>query len=133
VGPLKDENEGLNMLLRYKKSFEKIAMGLLSFMPKERELKKLQQTMHIYEENPDWQLYLWKKDDDFVGLLGVEVGDEHYTIHHVSVNPSHRGEGIGRAMIEKIRQMMQGKEMRSTAETQAFLSKCPEVKEEAEL
>jgi riboflavin biosynthesis RibT protein len=118
------------MLLRYKKSFEKIAMGLLSFMPKERELKKLQQTMHIYDENPDWQLYLWKKGEDFVGLLGVEVSEHYFTIHHISVNPSHRGEGIGHAMIEKIRQIMQGKEMRSTDETRAFLQKCPELEKE---
>ncbi|WKA49643.1 GNAT family N-acetyltransferase [Planococcus liqunii] len=118
------------MLLRYKKSFEKIAMGLLSFMPKERELKKLQQTMHIYDENPDWQLYLWKKGEDFVGLLGVEVSEHYFTIHHISVNPSHRGEGIGHAMIEKIRQLMQGKEMRSTDETRAFLQKCPELEKE---
>ncbi|MGO1059950.1 GNAT family N-acetyltransferase [Planococcus sp. FY231025] len=116
------------MLFRYKKSFEKIAMGLLSFMPKERELKKLQQTMHIYEENPDWQLFLWKTDDDFVGLLGVEVGDDFFTLHHVSVNPSHRGEGVGQAMIEKIQQIMQGKEMRTTDETAAFIQKCLEKK-----
>ncbi|KOF11221.1 acetyltransferase [Planococcus glaciei] len=118
------------MLLRYKKSFEKIAMGLLSFMPKERELKKLQQTMHIYDENPDWQLYLWKKGEDFVGLLGVEVSEHYFTIHHISVNPSHRGEGIGHAMIEKIRQIMPGKEMHSTDETKAFLQKCPELEKE---
>lgn len=118
------------MLFRYKKSFEKIAMGLLSFMPKERELKKLQQTMHIYEENPDWQLYLWKKGEDFVGLLGIEVQEEYFIIHHVSVNPSHRGEGIGRAMVEKIQQMMQGKEMQATEDTQPFLEKCPEKKAE---
>ncbi|MDN7244090.1 GNAT family N-acetyltransferase [Planococcus shenhongbingii] len=119
------------MLFRYKKSFEKIAMGLLSFMPKERELKKLQQTMHIYEENPDWQLYLWKKGEDFVGLLGVEVSEDHFIIHHISVNPSHRGEGIGHAMINKIRQIMQGKEMHPSAETEAFLLKCPELEEKA--
>ncbi|HSP23166.1 MAG TPA: GNAT family N-acetyltransferase [Planococcus sp. (in: firmicutes)] len=116
------------MLFRYKKSFEKIAMGLLSFMPRERELKKLQQTMHIYEENPDWQLFLWKKGDDFVGLLGVEVHEDHFTLHHVSVNPSHRGEGIGQAMIEKIQQLMNGKEMRTTEETDAFIHKCLEKK-----
>lgn len=118
------------MLFRYKKSFEKIAMGLLSFMPKERELKKLQQTMHIYEENPDWQLYLWKKGDDFVGLLGVEVAEDRFTIHHISVNPSHRGEGIGHAMIEKIQQIMQDRQMIATKETEAFLTKCPSKKGE---
>lgn len=118
------------MLFRYKKSFEKIAMGLLSFMPKERELKKLQQTMHIYEENPDWQLYLWKKDEDFVGLLGVEVVEDRFNIHHISVNPSHRGEGIGHAMIEKIQQIMQARQMTATKETEAFLTKCQSKKGE---
>lgn len=113
------------MLYRYKKSFEKIAMGLMSFMPRERELKKLQQTMHIYEENPDWQLFLWKKEDDFVGLLGIKVDETSYTIHHISVNPSHRGEGIGHEMIVKIQQIMQDREMIATEETAAFLRKCP--------
>ena len=31
------------MLTRYKKMFKKIAMGLLSFMPNEKDLQKLQQ------------------------------------------------------------------------------------------
>jgi riboflavin biosynthesis RibT protein len=116
------------MLFRYKKSFEKIAMGLMSFMPKERDLKVLQQTMQKYEENQDWQLFLWKKGEDFVGLLGVEVAEDAFTIHHISVNPSYRSEGVGRAMIDKIQQMMQGREMRSTEETRAFLEKCPQKK-----
>ena len=37
------------MLIRYKKIFEKIAMGLLSFMPSEKDLKKLQLTIKQYE------------------------------------------------------------------------------------
>ena len=39
------------MLIRYKKSMEKIAMGLLSFMPEEKDVKKLTVTMKAYEEN----------------------------------------------------------------------------------
>lgn len=116
------------MLYRYKKSFEKIAMGLLSFMPKERDLKKLQQTMHVYEENSDWQLFLWKKEDDFVGLVGIEVAETYFTIHHISVNPSYRGEGIGHEMIAKIQEVMQNREMRATEETEPFIRKCPEKK-----
>ena len=30
------------MLIRYRKNYEKIAMGLLSFMPTEKDLKRLQ-------------------------------------------------------------------------------------------
>ena len=113
------------MLYRYKKSLEKIAMGLLSFMPKQRDLKKLQQTMHQYEENKDWQLFLWKEDDDYVGLAGVEVREDSFVIHHLSVNPSHRGEGIGHKMIAKLQEIMQDRKMEATEETEAFIRKCP--------
>ena len=58
------------MLIRYKKTFEKIAMGLLSFMPSEKDLKKLQHTMKEYETEEDWHLFLWK-EEDIIGLLGV--------------------------------------------------------------
>ena len=49
------------MLLRYKKAFEKIAMGLLSFMPQEKDVKKLIETIHQYETNPDWHFIYGKK------------------------------------------------------------------------
>lgn len=49
------------MLIRYKKTFEKIAMGLLSFMPSEKDLKKLQQTMKEYETEEHLQLFFGKK------------------------------------------------------------------------
>ena len=72
-------NEGSNMLIRYKKSFEKIAMGLLSFMPNEKDLKKLQQTIKEYETNDQWHLFLWKENDDIIGLIGGrEVNDDSF-------------------------------------------------------
>ncbi|MBO1915326.1 N-acetyltransferase, partial [Microvirga sp. 3-52] len=49
------------MLIRYKKTYEKIAMGLLSYMPGEHSVKELQETIQMYETEDDWQLYLWKK------------------------------------------------------------------------
>lgn len=54
------------------KMFEKIAMGLLSFMPNEKDLKQLQQTIKDYETDTDRQLFLWKEDEDIVGAIGVE-------------------------------------------------------------
>src|SRR5690625_7447098 len=91
------------MLIRYKKDFEKIAMGLLSFMPEEkRDVKKLQQTMKAYEENSNWQLFLWR-DEDILGAVGIRLEDDmHVIIQHISVNPSHRNTGIGKKMIEEI-------------------------------
>lgn len=40
----------LVVLTKYKKAQKKIAMGLLSFMPGEHNLKQLQKTMQTYEK-----------------------------------------------------------------------------------
>lgn len=110
------------MITKYKKSFQKIAMGLLSFMPKEHELKALQQTIQRYEEIPDWHLHLWEEDEDFVGLIGIEVAENYFTVHHASVTPSYRSEGIGHAMIEEVQHLMKPREIRATEDTEAFLA-----------
>lgn len=116
------------MLIRYKKSCEKIAMGLLSLMPKEKNIKNLCQTMKLYETDPNWQLYLLKKGDAYVGLIGLEMGEDEFTVHHISVLPSFRGEGLGRYMIEKVQVLMQHRIMKSTPETKAVVAHCLEKK-----
>src|SRR6185312_2675077 len=117
------------MLIRYKKTYEKIAMGLLSYMPGEHSVKALQETIQKYETEDDWQLYLWKKNEDFIGLLGIEVGEDIYTLHHLSVNPSFRGEGIGKAMVERLQGQFPDKECRSTELTDSFLKRCTSKEE----
>ncbi|KAF0816949.1 MULTISPECIES: GNAT family N-acetyltransferase [unclassified Cytobacillus] len=112
------------MLIRYKKSFEKIAMGLLSFMPNEKDLKRLQQTMKQYESEENRQLFLWKDGEDIIGLVGVISSDQTMEIQHISVNPSHRHQGIGKAMIKALDELYPGKTLTATDETEAFLCKC---------
>ncbi|MFD1928103.1 GNAT family N-acetyltransferase [Sporosarcina siberiensis] len=112
------------MLLRYKKTYEKIAMGLLSFMPSEKGVKRLQETIHTYESEADWQLYLYKKEDDFIGLVGIIMDENDYILNHITVNPSFRGEGIGKEMVTKLKAMFPTKECKSTEDTDLFLQKC---------
>ena len=38
------------MLVRYKKALEKIAMGLISLMPQEKDINRLMETIHHYEQ-----------------------------------------------------------------------------------
>ncbi|MEN2766135.1 GNAT family N-acetyltransferase [Ornithinibacillus xuwenensis] len=92
------------MLNRYKKNSEKIAMGLLSFMPEEKDVKKLQHTIKEYESNPNWHLYLWK-EEDIIGAIGLRVDDEKVVLQHISVNPSHRNAGIGKKMVQEIKKL----------------------------
>ncbi|WP_373892687.1 GNAT family N-acetyltransferase [Virgibacillus natechei] len=117
------------MLIRYKKNMEKIAMGLLSFMPEEKkDVKKLQQTIKEYETNPDWHLYLWKEEEDVLGAVGLRIEDEiNAVIQHVSVNPSHRNIGIGKKMINEVHRLYQPKyAVSSNDEIQQFHNKCEE-------
>ncbi|MBE4910348.1 GNAT family N-acetyltransferase [Bacillus luteolus] len=112
------------MLIRYKKNYEKIAMGLLSFMPTEKELKKLQQTMKEYETEDSKQLFLWK-EEDITGIIGITIlenGDA--IIQHISVNPSHRHQGIGKMMVKAIKDSLPGKVVTSNEHTASFLEKC---------
>ena len=91
------------MLIRCKSNQEKIAMGLLSFMPEEKDVRVLQETIKTYINDKNWHLYLWKKSDDYIGAIGLKVTDDMTAIiQHISVNPSFRNQGIARQMIKEI-------------------------------
>ncbi|HEU5140902.1 MAG TPA: GNAT family N-acetyltransferase, partial [Bacillales bacterium] len=113
------------MLIRYKQSHEKIAMGLLSFVPGEENLKQLQQTMNEYESNDEWQLFLWK-EEDITGIVGIRLlDDETAELQHVSVSPSHRGQGLGKAMIRALLQMLDGRrQLVPNKRTRTFFEQC---------
>ena len=113
------------MLIRFKKSFEKIAMGLLSFMPESKDVKKLQDIIKEYESNKDWHLYLWKEGEDIIGAVGLRIEGRDAIVQHVSVNPSHRNSGIGKEMVKKATEKYQGAyAVCATEETEAFVEKC---------
>lgn len=118
------------MLIRYKKAYEKIAMGLISFMPNEKDLKKLQQTMKNYETEDGWQLFLWK-EEDIIGLIGVIIHGDNVEIQHISVNPSHRHEGVGKNMLKSLKTLHEDKNFYPTEHTSAFFDKCDFLDEES--
>jgi riboflavin biosynthesis RibT protein len=118
------------MLIRYKKTFEKIAMGLLSFMPSEKDLKKLQQTIKQYESAENWQLFLWKEDEDILGLLGgVWIDDRTFQIQHISVTPSHRKCGVGKSMVREFKELFPEKNVSANEIVDGFINKCIEEKQ----
>ncbi|WP_022792312.1 GNAT family N-acetyltransferase [Marinococcus halotolerans] len=114
------------MLIKYKQSYKKIAMGLLSYMPEEKDVKKLQETVQQYEETDDWQLFMWKEDDDIVGVVGLRYTENgEAELRHVCVNPSYRDEGIGKKMVQAVRGRLD-QELVASKETVQFLQVCDE-------
>lgn len=119
------------MLIRYKKNQEKIAMGLLSFMPEGNDVKSLQETIKKYETDENWHLFLWKYDDDIVGAIGLKIVDNlKAVIQHISVNPSFRNIGIGRQMINEVQRIYGDKyDVGGNEATERFFVKCTDQKE----
>lgn len=120
------------MLIRYKRVFEKIAMGLMSFMPQEKDLKKLQETIKQYETNENWQLYLWREEEDIVGIIGIVLEENGIArLQHVSVNPSYRNQGLGQKMLDQLEKLIADKyEITPNKHTKSFFDKCIETNEE---
>ncbi|GAK12863.1 LOW QUALITY PROTEIN: riboflavin biosynthesis [Geomicrobium sp. JCM 19039] len=112
------------MLVKYKSAFKKIAMGLLSYMPDLKDIKTLTETIHRYEEDEKSKLYLWKKDDDFVGVIGfTEQADGTRLLEHVCVNPSFVSEGIGVKMVCTLEDRLDAKFIGNES-TEPFLNNC---------
>ena len=120
------------MLVRYKKALEKIAMGLLSFMPQEKDVKRLMETIQQYEQQEDWMLYLWKRGEEYVGIVGVLVEETVATIQHITVIPSYRGEGIALKMLQELCDLGLFTEIKPNEETEPFIQKCMPIIKEAE-
>lgn len=120
------------MLVRYKKALEKIAMGLLSFMPQEKDVKRLMETVQQYEQQDNWMLYLWKRGEEYVGIVGVLVEETVATIQHITVIPSHRGEGVALKMLQELCDLGLFTEIKPNGETEPFVQKCIPIIKEAE-
>ena len=119
------------MLIRYKKTMEKIAMGLLSFMPEHKEIKKLMDTMQFYDQHDDWQLYLLKKNDEYVGAIGVKIEENTAIVQHITVIPSYRGEGVATEMVSELCELDTVEHVRAIDGVQPFIQKCMKDLKEA--
>ncbi|MBY0222663.1 GNAT family N-acetyltransferase [Mammaliicoccus sciuri] len=110
-------------------------MGFLSYIPSEKMLRKLQETIQLYLCDEDWQLFLYKESEDYIGLIGVEVHehDKTYTIQHISVNPSFRSEGIGYDMVKELALIYPGYQCQSTDFTEQFIERCKRKEEGADI
>lgn len=110
------------MLVKYKKDYTKVALGLLSYMLKEHDLKQLHLIMQRYQQNPNWELYLWKEKEKYIGIIGINVQGNEFLIQHLAVLPSFRGEGVGKVMINEIQKLYSGYKMSAVEEIEAFIA-----------
>ncbi|MFD1422091.1 N-acetyltransferase [Lactiplantibacillus songbeiensis] len=105
------------MLVKYRKDYEKVAMGLLSFIPDFKDLAHLQTEMQWYQATSNHQLFLWRRPDgDFSGVIGIEVGSDFVLVHHDSLSPEERNPANQRQMLDELAALFPDKRVMGTLE-----------------
>lgn len=113
------------MLIKYKLDYQKITMGLLSYIPDLKDTSRLTDEMDWYDQEENRQLFLWKSDEtgDMAGVIGIEEEDEVVILRHISINPSYRDEGMSYNMIEALAEKFEPKKIVGTLETASLITK----------
>ncbi|MCI1975021.1 MAG: reductase [Limosilactobacillus sp.] len=111
------------MLVRYRKDYQKIAMGLLSFLP---ELRDYDQLADAIENSlaKGYQIYLWKdtEDNHFIGIIIIEVGKEYVLVRQLSFTPTERSGKNVYALLTAIYELHRDKRLMGTLKTQPLIS-----------
>ena len=122
------------MLINYKNDYEKIMMGLLSFVPDLKEVSRLKAEINWYQAEENRRLYLWSNEEttDFIGMLGIEIEPEMVLLRHISINPSFRKEGISFRMLQELDEKLPERKIIGTLETAPIIAKREHYKENSE-
>lgn len=118
------------MLLDYKNTYEKITMGLLSFIPDFKDVTRLKFELDWYQQEENRKLFLWRGEEtqDMIAVIGVETGDELILLRHISINPSFRNEGISYKILEALERQFPDQKIIGTLETAQLIVKWEQEK-----
>ena len=112
------------MLYKYKKDYQKIAMGLLSFIAELKDISRLQSELKWYDAEDNRNLYLWKDDsNDFVGIVGIEENDDIVIVRHITVSPAVRNEGVSFKILDDLQNLYSEKKIMGNIETTNLITK----------
>ncbi|MCH3922688.1 reductase [Limosilactobacillus sp.] len=111
------------MLVRYRKDYQKIALGLLSLIPELRD-------NHRFRDELDWALaegrvvYLWKDQEDnhFIAVAILDVGDDYVLVRRLSFTPSERSGHNVYALLTAIKDEYPGCRLMGTMATQPLIT-----------
>ena len=118
------------MLLDYKNNYEKITMGLLSFIPDFKDVSRLKFELDWYQQEENRKLFLWRGEEtqDMIAVIGIETGDELILLRHISINPSFRNEGISYKILEALERQYPEQKIIGTLETAQLIVKWEQEK-----
>ncbi|WP_295731602.1 reductase [uncultured Limosilactobacillus sp.] len=111
------------MLVNYRRDYEKIVMGLLSFIPDLREYNRLDDEINWGNEHPR-QIVLWKNTniDQFSGVAIIENGDDYILLRRMSFTPSERSGRNMYLFLKAIANEAPEKQIVGTLKTQSLVT-----------
>lgn len=115
---------GKQLLLKYRADYEKVAMGLLSFVPALKEINRLQSELLWYQESDQRQLLLWKDENqDFSGLVGVELRPDFVIVRLITLTPAVRDTNQTSTILDELADMYPDAHIIGTLETTKTIAK----------
>lgn len=80
------------MLYKYKKDYEKIVMGFLSYLTDFKNIRNLKDEMKLYNQTDEYQIFLYRPepDQDFVGIVGIQMTEQFVMLRYISLAPNYR-------------------------------------------
>jgi len=113
------------MLVQYNDDYEKIVMGLLSYIDDLKETSRVTEEVELYETNENRELYLWQSQEteNLIGVAGVEIEEDLVLLRHISIDPSFRNEGLTYKILDALDEKYPERKIVSTLETASIISK----------
>ncbi|WP_057893616.1 hypothetical protein [Lacticaseibacillus brantae] len=107
------------MLVKYKRDYQKIAMGFLSFLPDLDNLSNLKTELNLYTEDNDHALFMYREAPtaDFSGVVGIEASGDSILVRHLSFSPSVRSRATEFQALDDLKQLYPEATLMGTLET----------------
>lgn len=114
------------MLVPYTNNFEKVVMGLLSYVSEFKKYDNLIEEMDRIKSGSR-SLYLLRDNDtqNIIGLVGFDVDsqDQILLIRYLSINPSFRKEGLSLEILNELKVEFPVYSLTGSIETSGLIKK----------
>lgn len=120
------------MLISYNEDYEKITMGLLSYINDLKDPERLSEELNLYEDDPNRHIYLWQSEEtrNLIAIIGIEEEEDLILLRHIAVDPSFRNEGLTYVLLDHLSKEVDNKRIVGTLETASVISNWQRKKSE---
>lgn len=117
------------MLVKYKKDYEKIAMGFLSYLVDFKNIHNLQEEMQLYQKDNEYQIFLYRPEEgDFEGLLGVQIAPKFVLVRYESLTPGYRDQENKLRMLNELQQLFEDRKILGAPELATLIQEFEDQK-----